>query len=260
MTKLVAVQKRTHSQKVWRRPAGYQFVAQEPLAPIVLVEAMHVGAGMPIVFVEQTGGYAPMAMMSPTPKQNFFVGPDGRWLGGYVPAQLRCYPFRLAQPTGSEKMVLCVDEDSGLVRDAGEKGESFFTADGEPSQAVSKVAEVLRQIEGNRRATDLAMASLAEAGVIERWPLQAEVEGKKTALKGLHRVNESALARLDGDVIVKLHKASALRLAYAQVMSMLQLTRFHALAGLQQQLARVPKIKPEDIFQMEESSDTIRFN
>ena len=98
-------------------------------------------------------------------------------------------------------------------------------------------------------ATDLAMASLAEAGVIEPWPLEVEVDGKKTAIKGLHRVNESALGALDDEAFLKLRKTSALRLAYAQLMSMGQIARFDQLVQLRQQLAQTPKIKSEELFQ-----------
>ena len=259
MTKLVAVTKSTHSQKVWQRPAGYQFVAKESLVPIVLGETIQVGSCMPIVFVEQKGRYAPMGMMCPVPKQNLFVGPDGQWLGGYVPASLRSYPFRLVRPEGSEQMALCVDEDSGIVRDADEKGENFFTADGKTSPAISKLMEFLRQIEGNRMATELAMSALAEAGVIERWPLEVQVGDNKAGIKDLYRVNGPALGQLDDEAFLKLRKTSALHLAYAQIMSMGQIARFDQLMRLRQQLAQAPKIKPEEIFKME-PTDLIRFD
>jgi SapC len=260
MTKLVAVSKSTHSQKVWRRPAGYQFVVKEPLAQIIFAEVVKVGSWMPIVFVEQANRYVLMAMMCPMPGHNLFVGPDGQWLGGYIPASLRSYPFRLVRPEGSEQMALCVDEDSGLVKDADEKGENFFTADGKPSQSVSQLMEFLRQIEANRMATDLAMASLAEAGVIEPWPLEVDVGGKKAAIRDLHRVNESALAALDDERFLKLRKTGALRLAFAQIMSMQQIIRFDQLMRLRQQLAQAPKIRPpEEIFKME-PTDLIRFD
>ena len=45
-------------------------------------EVVHVGSWMPIVFIEQAGRYVLMAMMSPMPGHNLFVGPDGEWLGG----------------------------------------------------------------------------------------------------------------------------------------------------------------------------------
>jgi hypothetical protein len=260
MTKLVAVNNSTHSQKVWRRPAGYQFIAKESLTPIVLGEAQQVGSRMPIAFVEQKGRYAPMGMMCPVPKQNLFVGPDGQWLGGYVPASLTSYPFRLMRREGSEQMTLCIDEDSGLVKDADEKGENFFTADGKPSPSVSQLMEFLRRIESSRMATELATASLAEAGVIERWPLQVQVGDKKAGISDLYRVNESALSGLDDEAFLKLRKTGALRLAYAQIMSMQQIVRFDQLMRLRQQLAQQPKIRPpEEIFKME-PTDLIRFD
>jgi hypothetical protein len=246
--KLVAVSREMHARKVWRRVANYQFAAKEAVAPIVLAEVVHVGAWMPIAFMEQAGRYVPMAMMSPVPGHNLFVGPDGQWLGGYMPSPLRSYPFRLVQPEGSQQMALCVDADSGLIVDADEKGEAFFTADGKPSQSIATLLEFLRQIETNRMATNAAMASLAEAGVLEAWPLQVEAEGKKTAIKGIYRINEKALDTLDDAALLKLRKTAGLRLAYAQLMSMQQLARFDQLMRLRQQLAQAPKmIMPEEL-------------
>jgi len=248
MAKFVAVSREAYARKVWRRFANYQFAAEVALAPIVLAEVVAVGSWMPIVFIEQAGRYVLTAMMSPTPGRNLFVGPDGEWLGGYVPSSLRSHPFRLLRREGSDEMILYIDEDSGLVRNADEAGEPFFAADGRPSPSISATMEFLRQIEANRAATELATASLAAAGVIEPWPLEVEVGGKKTALKGLHRINESALNQLDDETFLKLRRASALRLADAQIMSLGQLARFAQLTRLRQQLAQTPKITPEGIF------------
>ena len=195
MVRFVAVSRETHAQKVWRRFANYQFAAKEALAAIVLAEVVHVGAWMPIVFIEEAGRYVLMAMMSPMPGHNLFVGPAGEWLGGYVPSPLRSYPFRLFRHEGSEQMTLYIDEDSGVIRDADEAGEPFFAADGKPSQSISTTMEFLGQIEANRVATDLATASLAAASVIEPWPLEVEVSGKKATTKGLHRINEVGFKR-----------------------------------------------------------------
>ncbi len=189
--------------------------------------------------------------MSPMPGHNLFVGPDGEWLGGYTPCSLRSHPFRLVRRgEGSEQMTLCIDEESGLIGDADEAGEPFFAADGKPSPSISTIVEFLRQIEADRVATDLATASLAAAGVIEPWPLEVEVGGKKAPTKGLHRINESALNRLDDEAFLKLRRTSALRLADAQIMSLGQIARFAQLMRLRQQLAQAPKITPEAIFDM----------
>jgi len=225
---------------------------------IVLAEAVHVGSWMPIAFMQQAGRYVPMAMMCPMPGHNLFVAPDGQWLGGYVPSFLRSYPFRLVRPEGSEQIALCVDEEE--VAEPHETGENFFTADGKPSPAISTVIEFLRQIEANRMATDLAVASLAEADVIEPWPLEVQVGDKKAGIKSLHRINEAALDRLNEETFLKLRKTGALRFGYAQLMSMGQIARFDQLMRLRQQLAQQPKIKsPEEIFKME-PTDLIRFD
>ena len=86
--------------------------------------------------------------------------------------------------------------------------------------------------------------------MIGPWPLEVEVGGKKTAAKGLHRINELALNQLDDEAFLKLRKTSALRLADAQIMSMGQIARFAQLTRLRQQLAQTPKITPEGIFGM----------
>ena len=250
MARFVVVSREAHAQKVWRRFANAQFAANEALAPIVLAEVVHVGSWMPIVFIEEAGRYVLMAMMSPVPGHNLFVGPDGEWLGGYTPSSLRSHPFRLVRREGSEQMTLCIDENSGVIGDADEAGEPFFAADGKPSSSISTTVEFLRQIEADRVATDLATASLAAAGVIEPWPLEVAVGGKTAPTKGLHRINESALNRLDDETFLKLRRTSALRLADAQIMSLGQIARFAQLIRLRQQLAQIPKITPEAIFDM----------
>jgi hypothetical protein len=104
------------------------------------------------------------------------------------------------------------------------------------------------------------MASLTEAGVIEPWPLEVDMNGKKTALGGLHRIKEAALGSLDDEAFLKLRKTSGLPLAYAQLMSLGQLGRFEQLMKLRQQLVQTPKIKPEDLFKASEPADVIRFD
>ena len=259
MARFVAVSREAHALKVWRRFANTQFAAKDALTSIVLGEVVHVGSWMPIVFIEEAGRYVLMAMMSPMPGHNLFVGPDGEWLGGYAPSSLRSHPFRLFRREGSDKLTLYIDEDSGVIGNADEAGEPFFAADGKPSPSISTTVEFLRQVEANRVATDLATASLAAAGVIEPWPLEVEVGGKKAPTKGLHRINESALNGLDDEAFLKLRRTSALRLADAQIMSLGQIARFAQLMRLRQQLAQTPKITPEAIFGMG-SSGLVQFD
>ena len=76
----------------------------------------------------------------------------------------RCAP----RVESSEKAVLCIDEDSGSVveGDTNPDATKFFEQDGVPSAALKAMLDFLTRAEQNRTATDLALAALAEAGVI----------------------------------------------------------------------------------------------
>ena len=49
-----------------------------------------------------------------------------------------------------------------------------------------------------------AVAALAEAGVIQPWPIKLKAEQGERAIAGLHRVDEAALNALADDVFLKL--------------------------------------------------------
>jgi hypothetical protein len=263
MVNIVAVAPETHANKSWRPLQLFAFAASQPLVPLVGVEFARIAIAMPIAFIEQSGRYVPVALLSPIAGRNFFVGPNGQWLGAYVPAALRGYPFSLARVEGSDKVVLCIDEDSGWIvdSDANPDATRFFEKDGVPSAALKATLEFLGQIEQNRTATDVALAALADAGIIQPWPLQVQDGKQQVPVKGLHCINEAALNALDDEAFLKLRKSSALFLAQAQLMSMQTLGVFQHLMALQQQLAQQTKPLP-DVSSMflAEDSGTIKFN
>ncbi len=263
MVKLVVVDREKHAGKGWRQPTGYAYAATQAVIPLLGAEFASAALAMPIAFVEQAGRYMAVGVMSPTPGRNLFIGPSGQWLGGYVPASLRGYPFLLLRAEGGEKMILCVDEDSGLIVDADADTQKFFEEDGAPSAAVTATVNFLQQLEHSRVVADLAVATLAEAGLFAPWPLTVVVDNQPQEVKGLHRVDEAKLAALDDEAFLKLRKSGALPLAYMQLLSMGQVALFTQLSRLQQQLAPAPAhAKPlslDEIF-AQGGNDTIQFN
>lgn len=130
MVKIVPVDRERYASKAWRHPVGYGFATRISVLPLGASEFRHAVPAMPIGFVARSGRYIPAALVAVMKARNVFVGPTGQWLGGYVPATLRAYPFSLRRVEGSEP-TLCIDEDSGLVADASEEQvEKFFEADG----------------------------------------------------------------------------------------------------------------------------------
>lgn len=240
MPRFVAVSRELHEQKKWRRYERYTFAAADAMAPIVVAELAR-ALSMPLAFLEQSGRYALVAVLSLTPDRNMFVGAEGRWLGAYVPACFRGYPFRMFPQQGTDNSVLCVDEESGLVVERSAVGEEFFDAEGNPSPALKPAFEFLMQVERSRRVTDLAVAALAEAGVIRPWQIKLKTEQGDQAIGGLHHIDEAALSALPNDVFLKLRTtAAALPIAYAQMLSAAQLSIFEHLARLHKQAASPP--------------------
>ena len=264
MVNIVAVTPERHAGKSWRPLQLYAFAATHAAVSLVGLEVARAALVMPITFMEQSGRYSLVGMMSPIAGRNFFVGPSGQWLGSYIPAGLRGYPFHLGRVEGSDKAVLCIDEDSGWIVDSDTNPDAtkFFEKDGVPSAALKAILDFLGQVEQNRIATDVALAALAEAAVIQPWPLKVEESGQQVPFKGLHRLNEVALNALDDDAFLRLRKSSALFIAQAQLMSMQNIGVFQQLMAIQQQLAQQTKHLPEvsSMFRLSEDSGTIKFN
>jgi hypothetical protein len=195
---------------------------------------------MPCAFVQHSGRYTLVAVLSPAGGRNIFVGPDGRWLCGYVPAVFRIHPFQVLPNKGTDAAVLCVDEESKLVVDGNSAGEEFFDAEGKPAPALQPVFEAGMALERGRKATELAVAALAEAGVIRPWEIKIKSEQGERAITGLHRADEAALRALPDETFLNLRKISALPIAYMQMLSMGQLGVFEHLDKIQSRLASPP--------------------
>jgi hypothetical protein len=262
MPHFTPISRDSHAGKKLQRFKGYGFASTVVLAPVVGVELARATLAMPLAFLQEADRFVLVAVLSLKPGRNMLVAPDGRWLGAYIPAYVRSYPFRLLPQQGTDQLVLCIDTDSGLVVEGDAAGEDFVGPDGNISPVLKKVLDFLNALERSRQSTDVAVAALAEAGVIQPWPIKLKAEQGERAITGLYRIDEVALNALADDVFLKLRKASALPIASAQLLSMGQLGIFEHLARLQAQLRPPPlSALPENIDSLFElpSDDKIQF-
>ena len=208
--------------------------------PLVAAELPRAMLHLPIAFLREGGAVIPVAVLSPQPGRNLFVAPDGRWIGGYVPAALRGHPFRLL-PTDDGRHALCVDEDSGLVTE-GPAGEPFFDPDGQLSVPLRQVLDFLSAIEANRAATARACAALLHHGVVAPWPITLRTEAGEQPVEGLLRIDEAALNALPMPAFEELRQAGAVPVAYCQMLSAQHLPLLGRLAAAhaQQQARAAP--------------------
>jgi hypothetical protein len=101
------------------RPFG--FAASANLIPALLEEFSAAAPFMPIAFLPGAQNPAPVFVTGLRPGQNLFVGTDGKWADGYLPAYLRRYPFIMGDvPQGDP--ILCIDETfAGFSNQQGER-------------------------------------------------------------------------------------------------------------------------------------------
>ncbi len=240
MPKFVAIGREQFAKLRWIAPQNSSFAAKDTVAPIVAAEIARVIPAMPICFFRANDQLQLGALLSLAPGRNMFVGPNGQWLGSYTPSSVRFYPFKLIKPDGAADSVLCIDQDSGLITDNVSVGEEFFTADGNVAPKLKGLLDFLGQLDQAHAATQIAVASLEQAGVIAEWPLVVKNEKGEQKVDGLFRIDEAALNALPEDKFAKIRATGALAIAYGQLFSMSQLSIFQNLMKLQSQLAPRP--------------------
>lgn len=252
MPTFIPITRQSHAARRFQRHTNYAFASGETSVPLVGAESPKAALAMPLAFLERAGRFFPVALMGLEPGRNLFVAPDGRWVGGYIPAAFRGYPFALAK-TAEGQQVLCVAEDSGLVSD-GPDGEAFFTEEGKPTQAVAEILNFLRQVEKSRAGTEQACACLQKYALIQPWPITLKTPTGDRPVAGLFRIDEVALNALPGDALRELQQTGALPLAYCQLLSMQHLALLGKLAEAQAKAAQAQAAKPkvEDIAQSRE--------
>jgi hypothetical protein len=230
MPNYTPITKQTHANKHWQKFTSYHFAANTRIAPIVAAELGQAVRTLPMVFIKQGEHFILCALMGLEPDQNLYIAPDGRWLGGYVPAAFRGYPFSLQNNT------LHIDEGSGLVSED-TSGQALFDTTGELTKPVQEVLNFLQQIEQNRTVTDRAVAALAGAGCITPWDLTLQDH----KVDGCHRIDETRLNTLPDKDFLALRRAGSLMIAYGQVLSMTNVQIFGRLAAISEKLSPQPR-------------------
>ena len=251
-----------HATQRWLRPTDHSFTGQDATALLTLHELAQAALHLPIAFVAHEEGFLPVAVLGLVPGKNLFVGLDGRWLGGYVPAVYGAYPFVLA-PAAAGQVALCINEASGLLSSTA--GEPFFTDGGVPNPAVAGVLGFLNQQATHQQQAVGVCTLLKQHQLIEPWPIKLQGGAQTQNVEGLHRISEAALNGLPAQALLTLRNAGALALAYCQLLSMQHLQTLgkladaHAQVAAAAQAATVPTQSKELDLSFLEGSQTLKF-
>jgi hypothetical protein len=173
----------------------------------------------PIIFSPATNGViVPLALMGLENNENLFVdGHHGNWLGAYIPAYIRRYPFITTDGIDGP-MTVCFDETfDGFNR---EGGIPLFEK-GEPSPKMKEIIAFLNDYYRQMKETENFCATLANGGLLRQIDAQANLaDGRSFALNGMLVVDEQKLIQLPDIDIVRLFRSGMLALINAHLVSL----------------------------------------
>lgn len=263
MSQFTAVTPQQFANKAWQRHTSYAFAAKANVIPVVAEELANLAPALPLGFVQINASFELVAITSLLPGNNLFVAPNGDWLGRYIPAALRGYPFRVVKAEGKDESILCIDESSGLVVESG-LGEAFFDGAGRPAQALNDMLNFISRVEKNRVVTQAAVDVLQAADLIQHWPLTMQNGDRTVAVEGLYRIDEAMLNAIPSNEFLSLRTAGCLPLAYAQLLSMNQLAMLQMAGDVQERLRVNTTLQPQKLngqagFALS-GSDTLKFS
>jgi hypothetical protein len=211
-------------------PPDYSFAAKTNLIGIQINEVPYAIRHFPLLFIggEEDTPPALVALVGLGDNVNRFVDEQGQWRADtYIPAYVRRFPFLMVQVQGQNEMVLAVDVAQTWVKS--QVGEALVDAQGKGTPRLERVMAMQREHQQQVRVTLGMCAALRDAGVLEQRTLSWQVpDGPSRHLNGFLCVNETKLKALSPDAILALHKADAMGLAYAQLLSQ---SNFHSLIG-----------------------------
>lgn len=258
-TQLVALDAEQHRTLRLTPNQPFDFARELMLIPVTVAELYKVAREMPIVF-PRAGGI-PQALVGDQPGRNAHINDTGHWVGRYIPAHLRRYPFTLAeikpdaaQPSDSGRRFV-VQFDAAARHFERSDGYPLLDDQGQPTDLLKKIQKVLVGLQQDQERTQALVAELEAAELlVERHIKINQMGGEPRVLTGLRMVDVKVLAELAAERLAKLRDSGALAVAYAHLLSLTNLED-----GLLAKLPAAPKTPPIKLADLVDD-DTLSFD
>jgi hypothetical protein len=215
----------------------YEFARNVNSVPLTAIEFAQAAAEYPIVFAGNEEAVMPVVVLGAQQTENLFVGDNGEWLGKYVPAFVRRYPFVFSTDKSGRTFILHIDEDfKGCNRDG--RGERLFDNEGEQTQYLKNVLNFLQDYQARFQRTKQYCDRLKSLDLLQ--PMQAQFNlntGERRSLSGFMTVNREKLKQVAADDLQNLFNNDELECTYLHL---------HSLRHFADMLDRFPAAKPSE--------------
>jgi len=217
--KIVPVSPKTHAGKKIQPQKSFAFAAQNTVVPVVANEIAMAARSFPLLFLKQDKELGLFALLGLPKEKNVFVDKKGIWLGDYVPATLRRYPFIFATSDDKEGYVLCIDEESGLLSD--DEGTPLFDEDNKKSDFLEKVFNFLTDYQRGALATQEFCREMERLELLTPFNIELKTGTEKNIkIGGMLSIDEKKFNNLSDEDFIALRKKGFIALIYAHLLSL----------------------------------------
>lgn len=206
---------------------NYSFCKGLNAVPLTLVEFAAASREYPIVFAKSGDEYIASALLGLRDKENLFVDAHGKWIGGYVPAFLRRYPFVFAHDADAGKYTLCIDEGGALAGEQTE-GNRLFDDDGKETPYLGRMMSFTKRWQKAYQDTQEFCQRLAELLLIVDSEIPFKLPtGERAKVSGFAAVDREVLKSLKPETVSSLLKTGDLEHVFEHLLSHRSLDSLH---------------------------------
>jgi hypothetical protein len=215
----VPLDAKAHATLALRKNFGFGFAKGVNAVPVNLIEMPQICHFYPIAFGPDENA-TPVAILGLRDNENlFFDGKSERWEEAtYIPAYIRRYPFIFSEMPQKDQLSLCIDMNDDIVEKSG--SQTFFNADGKPSQLAQNALEFCKSYHAAAQQTQEFSKALADSGLLVQREAQINVVGnRRINFSGFRIVDEQKLAEMDDKKFLEWRTKGWLPFLYAHLFS-----------------------------------------
>lgn len=205
----------------------YDFARTLNSVPLLAAEFVAAAQDYTIVFASGDGSIFPAVLLGFEDGKNLCVAEDGTWIGGYVPAFLRRYPFVFAEDVQGEegKFTLCIDEEYPGLNQEG-RGERLFDSEGNRTQFLQTMLTFVTQFQAQFQRTKMFCDRLNALGLLETAQARfTTADGRTGTLGGFMTIVRDRLKAISDADLKEMFTTDELEMCFAHLHSLQNVNR-----------------------------------
>ena len=149
------------------------------------------------------------------------IAEDRAWLGSYIPAYIRRYPFILANADEqANSFAVCIDESYSGFNTAGE-GDRLISDNGGHGEILANSVKFLEEFHKHSQVTSTFCQAIADAGLVESMQANFSMKSGSTfSLAGLYCVPRNKIKALSAEQLNLFVDRDYLDLLYLYIYSL----------------------------------------